>query len=71
MSVYFKFVDGILRKCEFLVQVNNTCNLLASVDCYTRLGFPFIDFAVKKRSTLKEVPKNEITRTEYSNVDIQ
>lgn len=63
----FKFVDEILRKCELLVQVNSTCNLLASVDCYTRLGFPFNDFVVEKKSTLKEVPKNEITKTEYSN----
>jgi len=51
--VSFKFVDEILRKCEPRVQVNNICNLLASVDCYTRLGFPFIDFDVKKKSTLK------------------
>jgi len=50
------------------VQVNNTCNLLTSVDRYTRLGFPFIDFEVKKLSSLKEVPKNEIMKTDYENV---
>jgi hypothetical protein len=68
LCLCLKFVDEILRKCELRVHVNNTCNLLTPVDCHTRLGFPFIDFDVKKKSTLKEVPKNEITKTEYSNV---
>jgi hypothetical protein len=53
MFVSFKFVDEILRKCELHVQVNIPYNHLVSVDCYTRLGFPFIDFDVVKESTLK------------------